>query len=130
MLIVFEPEGLERQAKLAREHFAIHGPSDAPPFPIGYNEREDTKRQGWLAKIVSLYARSLESQEYDLQEHPSFTDYARGVMASEHNGFSEMKEDKELRKRFPPCLLKGLGPGLMWNRADPPPHRKCALSAA
>lgn len=124
MLFVFEPRGLERRATPAREHFALNGPPDAPPLPIGYNEREHTKGLGWLGKIVGLYARSLEGRKYDLQEHPSFDDYARGVMASEHNGFTEMKEDERLKKRFPPRQLKGLGPGLYWGPSDPPARRK------
>ena len=130
MLFVLEPKGLQRKAELAREHFALNGPSDAPSLPIGYDEREHTKRQGLLAKIVGLYARSLENRKYDLQEHPSFDDYARGVMASEYNGHSEMKEDKQLKERFPPRELKGLGPGLYWEPTNPSPHRKRARSAA
>jgi hypothetical protein len=118
MLFVFEPEGLELKAKLAREHFARHGPPDAPPLPIGYNEREQTKSQGRLEKIVGLYARSLENRDYDLQEHPSFEDYARGVMASEYNGYFQMMADEQLKRRFPPCPLRGLGPGLMWEPTD------------
>ena len=115
MLFVLEPKGLQLKARLAREAFALNGPPDAPLLPIGYDEREDTKRQGPLAKIVALYARSLENRKYDLREHPSFDDYARGVMASEYNGHSQMKEDEELKKRFPPRQLKGLGPGLYWE---------------
>jgi hypothetical protein len=100
MIFVLEPKGLQRKAKLAREAFALNGPSDAPTLPIGYNEREHTKLQGLLAKIVGLYARSLENRKYDLHEHPSFDDYARGVMASEYNGHSQMQADEELKKRF------------------------------
>jgi hypothetical protein len=117
MLIVFEPKGLERKATLAPAHFALHGPSNAPPLPIGYDEREHTKRQGPLAKLVGLYARSLENRKYDMAEHPPFDEYARGVMASDHNGHSELKEDVQLKKLFPPCELSGLGPGLYWEPA-------------
>ena len=115
MLLVFEPKGLERQAALARAHFALHGPQDAPPLPIGYDEREQTKRQGPFGKLVGLYARSLENRKYDMSEHPPFDEYARGVMASDHNGHSELKEDVQLKKLFPPCELSGLGPGLYWE---------------
>ncbi len=128
MLFVLEPKGLERQATLAREHFALNGPPDAPPLPIGYDEREQTKRQGSLAKLVGLYARSLAHQKYDLQKHPSFDDYARGVTASEYNGHTEMKEDAQLKRRFPPRQLKGLGPGLYWA-PDLPARRKCSRSS-
>lgn len=124
MIFVLEPKGLELKAQLAREDFARTGPPDAPPFPIGYAEREETKRQGRLAKIVGLYARSLECRKYDLQEHPSFVDYARGVMASEYNGHSHMREDETLKKRFPPRQLEGLGGGLIWSPPAPPACRK------
>ncbi|ERR1035437_7056282 len=124
MIFVLEPRGLQRKARLAREAFALNGPPDAPPLPIGYYEREHMKLQGRLPKIVGLYARSLECRKYDLQEHPSFVDYARGVMASEYNGHSHMKEDEELKKRFPPRPLDGLGPGLIWNPPDQRRNRK------
>jgi hypothetical protein len=114
MLIVIEPEGLEREAQFAREMFALNGPFDAPPLPLSYNEREDLK-VGGLSTIVALYARSLENLRYDLEEHPSFVDYARGVMASELNVHPGMKEDEGLRRRFPPRSLRGLGPGLCWK---------------
>jgi hypothetical protein len=131
MLVVFEPEGLEDKARLAREHFALNGPPDAPPLPIGYDERESTKSQGRLAKIVGLYARSLEYRKYDLDEHPSFDDYARGVMASEYNAHYHMREDEGLKKRFPPRQLDGLGPGLIWSPPAPPAqHQRTRTRAA
>jgi hypothetical protein len=114
MLFVFEPEGLEEKAMLAREHFARNGPSDAPPLPIGYDEREAIKGKGRMSTLVALYARSLETRDYDMEEHPSFEDYVRGVMASNKHGWSDIREDEQLTRRFPPRPLKGMGPGLMW----------------
>src|SRR5262245_61579540 len=64
----------------ARERFAEDGPSDAPPLPLSYAERERLKTGG-LSHIVAWYARSLRCLEYDYDAHPSFEDYARGVMA-------------------------------------------------
>jgi hypothetical protein len=112
MLIVIEPEGLEDQAQLAREHFAANGPPDAPPLPLSYDEREDLK-VGGLSTIVALYARSLQNLRYDLEEHPSFVDYARGVMASDYS--PDFINNKELLRRYPPRSLPGLGPGLCWQ---------------
>ena len=102
-----------RRALLAREHFALFGPSDAPPLPVSYDERESIKF-GKLPYMVSLYARSLGGRHYDLHEHPPFATYACGVMASElaPGGF---KNDEDLGRRFPPRLLKVLGPGLIWQ---------------
>jgi hypothetical protein len=104
---------LGRRARDARERFALNSPPDAPPLPISYDEREDLK-VGGLPTIVALYARSWEGRDYD-QDHPTFFDYACGVMASEHMGYPGIKEDAQLRKRFPPCQLTGLGPGLCWE---------------
>jgi hypothetical protein len=104
-----------RRALLAGAHFALHGPADAPLLPLSHGDREDYKRMGGLPTLVALYARSLEAFDYDVERHPSFFDYACGVMASEHNGYSFLKEDEELRKRFPPRHLAGLGTGLYWR---------------
>jgi len=49
-----------------------------------------------------------------MEEHPSFEEYVRGVMASNDHGWFEIRDDEELKRRFPPRLLKGMGPGLMW----------------
>lgn len=99
----------------ARAWFAENGPPDAPPFPLKYWDRERLK-VGGLPHIVAWYARSLEALRYDLDEHPSFEDYARGVMASRFTA-PFVKNDTELLKRYPPTPLAGLGAGLYW---DPP----------
>ena len=126
MLIVFEPKGLEGKAQFARQHFALHGPSDAPPLPLGYDERESVKCMGPLGKIVGLYARSWEACRYDLELHPSFYDYACGVMASEFNGHPGLASDPEMLRRFPPRTLVGMEPGLYWE----PPKAKSKRKAA
>jgi hypothetical protein len=104
-----------RAALLAREWFAIHGPADAPPLPLSMGERESLKGGG-LPHIVAWYARSLWCRNYDVEEHPSFFDYACGVMASEHAPDFIKKE--QLLKRFPPRVLPGLGPGLCWRPSE------------
>jgi hypothetical protein len=105
-----------RRALAAREWFAVHGPADAPRLPLSYNEREDLKLKiGGLSTIVALYARSLDGRNYDVKEHPSFEDYACGIMASEFNGYPNMRENEQLRDRFPPRVLPGLSPGLCWQ---------------
>jgi hypothetical protein len=110
------------RALLAREWFAIHGPPDAQPLPLSYNAREDLKGRGLLRHIVKWYARSLEGREYDVKEHPSFADYASGVLWEAElpvGGLVSLPnyppdELRELKKRFPPRMLKGMGPGLCW----------------
>jgi hypothetical protein len=106
----------ERQALAAREWFKQHGPPDAPLLPIGYAERENLKRGG-LPHMVAWYARSLAGRKYNFMEHPSFDDYACGVMASEEYAPGLIRNDGEMQKRFPPRPLNGLGSGLYW---DPP----------
>ena len=101
------------RALLARERFALHGPPDAPLLPISHNEREDLK-VGGLKHLMAWFARSLEGLDWKFCEHPSFDDYARGVMASDHAP-DFIKKDKELQRRFPPRPLSGLGSGLYWE---------------
>jgi hypothetical protein len=74
-----------------------------------------THAQYYLSVIVALYARSLESRKYNVLEHPSFEDYACGVMASEYNWWEQMKENPQMRDRFPTRALAGLGPGVYWE---------------
>jgi hypothetical protein len=102
-----------RAALYAREWFKINGPADAPPLPLSMGEREALKGGG-VPHILAWYARSLDCRKYDVLEHPLFDDYARGVMASEFAP-DFITKNEELRQRFPPRLLKGLGPGLCWQ---------------
>ena len=111
----------ERQALAAREWFKQHGPPDAPVFPIGYAERERLKIGG-LPLMVAWYARSLAGQGYNFAEHPSFDDYAAGVMASEEHAPDFIRNNEEMRRRFPPRPLSWLGSGLYW--CPPRPERK------
>lgn len=97
--------------------FAENGPPDAPPLPLKHHEREKLKIGG-LTHVVAWFARSLEYLEYDYETHPSFDEYARGVMASPYAPDS-IKQDEALLKRYPPRPLDGLGPGLYWEPAKP-----------
>jgi hypothetical protein len=99
-----------KQAQRAREWFAVNGPADASPLPLRYHEREALKHGG-QDQIIALFARSLAGQGYDWRKHPSFYDYACGVMASK-SIIPDVKNDEELKRRYPPRQLKGL------NEAD------------
>jgi len=105
------------RALKARAGFAVTAPPDAPPLPLSYGEREDLK-VGGLSHLVAWYARSLQARNYDVYEHPSFEDYARGVLASPYAP-PFITEDEQLTARFPPTPLNGLGPGLYWSPAKP-----------
>jgi hypothetical protein len=121
-----DPIGLQKnvayKALLARQLFALICLPDVPPLPLSYNERESLKRGG-LPHILAWFARSLTSHDYDLMKHPSFEDYARGVMASE-GAPGYIAQDQQLQKRFPPTPLAGLDRNLDWN----PPEERSRLS--
>jgi hypothetical protein len=104
------------RALLARRRHAKYGPVDADlqPLPLGYDEREALKGGG-APHILAWYARSLEALDYDIAVHPKFHDYACGVMASSEHAPDFITQDKELQRRFPPRLLSGLIPGLIWQ---------------
>lgn len=101
------------RALLAREWFAENGPADAQPLPLSHNEREALK-VGGLKHIIAWFARSLEGLDWKYWEHPSFEDYACGVMASDKTPYF-ITNNEELRRRFPPRPLSGLGSGLYWK---------------
>ena len=101
------------RALIAREWFERTGPEDAPPLPLSYDKRESLK-SGGLPHIVAWFARSIAANHYEIERHPSFEEYARGVLASPYAP-DFIKEDEHLAHRFPPCLLKSLGPGLHWR---------------
>jgi hypothetical protein len=71
-------------ALLAREWFAVNGPPDAPPLPL--YDFDNYRGARGLKGVVGLYARSLSRQgygrqSYDVCNHPSFDDFACGLMA-------------------------------------------------
>jgi len=101
----------------ARARFGSDNPG-MPRLPLSYEEREDLKRGG-LEHIVAWFARSLEALDYDCGRHPSFDEYACGVMASPLAP-DFITHDPELSRRFPPRPLDGLGPGLCWRPARLP----------
>ena len=120
--LLHNPRG--RRARFARKWFALNSPPDAPPLPLGYDEREDLK-VGGLKHLVAWHSCSLACLDYAVWDHPSFHDYACGVMASEYAPYY-IKKDEELQRRFPPRPLTGLGPALVWE----PPARHAKTMAS
>jgi hypothetical protein len=103
-------------ALLAREWFAVNGPPDAPPLPL-YDFDSYRGARG-LKGVVGFYARSLSRQgygrqSYDVRNHPSFYDFACGLMAI-NTGLWGIEKDENLKKRFPPRPLAGMTPGAYW----------------
>jgi hypothetical protein len=96
-----------KRALRARDQFARLNPG-LPPLPLNYAEREQSKRPGGtLAHALALFARSLESWDYDLDHHPSFDAYMRGLLCSPHlrSVFAGIAD------AYPPQPLVGLTPG-------------------
>jgi hypothetical protein len=106
------------RAILARRWHAVNGPQDPDlqPLPLGCHEMEDAKLQGCAGRMLAWYSRSLAHSDCDIQQHPSFYEYACGILAFEREG-SELLE--QLKRRFPPRVLPGLDKST--GDWDPPP---------
>jgi hypothetical protein len=105
------------RAVLARRWHAVNGPQDADlqPLPLGCLEMEDAKLQSEAGRMLAWYSRSLAHNDYDIQRHPSFYEYACGILAL---GIGAPAPLEELGHRFPPRLLPGLDKSTVdW---DPP----------
>ena len=102
------------RALFAREWFDLYGPHNAPPLPLSDAELDELKYTDPLSHIVSCFAYSLRAHDYEFNGHPSFEDFARGVLASDYAP-DFVREDEVLCKRYPPRPLRGLGPGLCWQ---------------
>ena len=97
-----------------REWFAANGPRGAPPFPISEIDVEDYRSARGLKGVIGFYARSLYGQDYDYRTHPSFEDYACGLMTI-NTGLWGIEKDPALRRRFPPRPLEGMTPSAHWE---------------
>jgi len=103
-------------ALLAREWFAVNGPPDAPLLPLNVHDRDRFRGSGGLTALVGFYARSLSRQRYDVCNHPSFDDFARGLMAlAKERGLWQLEEDETLMRRFPPRPLVGMTRSAYWD---------------
>ena len=117
-------------ALLAREWFAVNGPPDAPLLRLNDDDRDRFKRSGGLTALVGFYARSLSRrgygrQRYDVCNHPSFDDFARGLMAlAKEQGLWNLERDETLIRRFPPRPLVGMTPSAYWD-----PHKYAELQS-
>jgi len=103
---------------LAREWFAVNGPPDAPPLPLLDADVEAYRNARGLKGVVGFYARSLSRggygrRRYDVRNHPSFEDFARGLMAI-NTGLWHIEKDENLKKRFPPRPLEGMTRSAFW----------------
>lgn len=116
-----------RRALTARDWFANNGPPDAPPLPLSDHDVEDYRNARGLKGVVGFYTRSLKMRGHDMQNHPSFDDFACGLMAS-NSGLWGIEHDVQLRRRFPPRPLAGMTRGLYW--APPEEYEETMASYA
>jgi hypothetical protein len=93
----------------ARDWFAENGPPDAPPLPLDPDDKNRMRFGGGIGGIVGYYARSLDIVQYVIEKHPSFYDFACGLMA-----LKPAWADEELKRRFPPRPLEGLQRSYVW----------------
>jgi hypothetical protein len=119
-------------ALLAQEWFAVNGPPDAPLLPLTHADVEDYRNARGLAGIVGFYARSLSREgygrrRYDVRNHPSFDDFARGLMAI-NTGLWRIETDEKLQQRFPPRPLAGMTGSAFW--APPEEYKELQRSEA
>jgi hypothetical protein len=106
---------------LVREYFALSGPSDALLLPTDDWDRDRAKHaHGLLGFITAHFVWSMENQE-DLRVHPSFADFASGMLWQHDNGIEgyslscfPSEQIAKLKKRFPPRRLEGLV-GFRWS---------------
>jgi hypothetical protein len=107
-----EQKDLAQRMLLAREWFYVYGPPDAPPLPLAHYEHKRYSTP--MEHLVSDFATSLGANNFEFHKHPSFEDFARGVMASEY-GNPFVKKSRKLRKRYPPRPLPGIVRGPVWR---------------
>ncbi len=101
-------------ALLARAHFSLTSPSDVPALPLSHDDIEHMRASGGLSAVVGFCARSLALRHWDIGKHPSFMDFACGLMAS-NSGSWNLEKDEQLQRRFPARRLEGMGPDLNWR---------------
>ena len=113
----FDPIQLQKKmayhALRVREDFAVNGPADAPRLPLEHWECERVRWSGRpLDYLTGQYARSVVAL-YNVKTHPSFDDYARGVLWEHDNvpgSAIPFKPEQlaEMKMRFPSRKLEGL----------------------
>jgi hypothetical protein len=100
-------------ALLAREWFHLNTPVGTPPLPLSGEEIERYRRSGGLRAMVGSFARSLARVDHNIDLHPSFYDFARGLMTM-NSGSWGIENNPYLKRRFPPRPLAGMTPCGHW----------------
>jgi hypothetical protein len=110
---------LRGEARFAQRFLYRMGPRDAPLLPLSnLKYKELMWSSGGINHITAWYARSLALFEYKVFDHPDLEVFASGVMASPFAP-RHILDGVDLKLRFRPRVLEGLGLGLIWS---PPPN--------
>jgi hypothetical protein len=105
---------LARKALEAREWFALNGPRDAPPLPMNHDEWNDMRwGDSGIGVLVAYYARSLAGRDFNLRDHPSFEEFARGLLMLPVVR-RQIGQNDCLFRRYPPRALAGMIESLTW----------------
>lgn len=92
---------------LALAHFGFDGPFGIP-LPLNYRDREELNLSERPTLVLwALFARSLEANDFNYNEHPTFASYAAGALISER-GRRMVDEHAFLLSDYPPNVLAGL----------------------
>jgi hypothetical protein len=104
------------EALLAQEWFAVYGPPNAPLLPLLPGDWDRMRYGGTvgLDVLIGFYARSLNFQGWKVHNHPTFEDFARGLMT-----FPDIRsragQDPLVAERYPPRVLVGMHNGAFWE---------------
>jgi hypothetical protein len=102
------------EARFAQRWFHHMGPRDAPLLPLSNVQYYERMQGSGIEQITALYARSLALFGYKVFHHPDIEVFGSGVMASPFAP-RHILDDVDLKLRFWPCVLTGLGPNLIWS---------------
>jgi hypothetical protein len=104
-----------KDAFYAQRFFHYFGPREAPRLPLSNVQYWELIHGTGIQQITCWYARSLALSGYRFRHHPDFEAFASGVMASNFTP-RHILTDIDLKFRFLPYHLEGLGPELIWLR--------------
>jgi hypothetical protein len=107
---------LAEKALLAQEWFALYGPPNAPLLPLLPWEWDGMRygSTGGLETLIGFYARSLSFLDWEVHIHPSFEDFACGLMVFPFVR-TRAAQDPLVAKRYPPRALVGMTHGACWE---------------
>lgn len=93
-------------------------------LPMNFAEREELKLSGNpVAILLSLFARSLDANGFDLNKHPSFEQYAGGFLFLDTPYRKLLVSlDSTILERYPPRPLPGLSTDSYWGVSLCPPN--------